>query len=157
MKPLFLQDSTSLLFSFKAMDSLLNIFNLSNKEKVSLLDSMQQSFKAEFEASKTLRKELDKNFRVLLPEIKLTLTGLNHDLQPLVDIIEVKETKVKELVSTIKLQSEVSESSYLSSLIHMMINRQYTSRQREYELLIYDHLHRFYKIQYLKINANAFP
>jgi hypothetical protein len=27
----------------------------------------------------------------------------------------------------------------------MMINRQFTSRQRQYETLIYDHLYRYYK------------
>ncbi|WP_404827363.1 lantibiotic dehydratase C-terminal domain-containing protein [Flavobacterium frigoritolerans] len=39
----------------------------------------------------------------------------------------------------------ISLSSFLMSHIHMMVNRQYTSKQRMYELLIYDHLYRYYK------------
>ncbi|WP_404827730.1 hypothetical protein [Flavobacterium shii] len=31
------------------------------------------------------------------------------------------------------------------SHIHMIMNRQYTSKQRMYELIIYDHLYRYYK------------
>ncbi|WP_394344896.1 hypothetical protein [Flavobacterium profundi] len=33
---------------------------------------------------------------------------------------------------------------------HMLLNRQFTSRQREYELIIYDHLYRYYKANYFK-------
>ncbi|WP_367276800.1 lantibiotic dehydratase C-terminal domain-containing protein [Flavobacterium sp.] len=45
---------------------------------------------------------------------------------------------------------EIPLFDFLSSHIHMMVNRQFTSRQRQYEFLIYDHLYRFYKTQVLK-------
>jgi hypothetical protein len=32
----------------------------------------------------------------------------------------------------------------------MMLNRQYSSKQRMYELLIYDHMFRFYKMKEYK-------
>ena len=47
----------------------------------------------------------------------------------------------------LKVKLQINMNSFLSSHIHMMINRQFTSRQRQYELVIYDHLFRFYKTQ----------
>lgn len=32
----------------------------------------------------------------------------------------------------------------------MLLNRQFTFGQREYELIIYDHLYRYYKATYFK-------
>jgi len=45
---------------------------------------------------------------------------------------------------------ELSTKEEMLAHIDMMVNRQFTSRQRQYELLIYDHLYRFYKTQELK-------
>jgi thiopeptide-type bacteriocin biosynthesis protein len=150
LKILFVTESTSLLFSIMAIDGFLNSFNLTIKEKVSLLDSVQLSFKKEFEADKTVKKELDKHYRDLSKEIESTLNGNNIEYQPLAEIIEFKQAQIKHSIPSILVNLEVPVFSYLNSQIHMMINRQYTSRQREYELLIYDHLHRFYKTQYFK-------
>lgn len=150
LKKLFATETTSVLFSLMTIDSLLNSFKLPTKEKVTLLNSMQLSFKQEFNANKALKKELDKHYRELSKEVESTLTGINNEYQPIFEIIELKAAKVKDIVSTIITNLEISLSSYLNSQIHMMINRQYTSRQREYELLIYDHLHRFYKTQLFK-------
>jgi thiopeptide-type bacteriocin biosynthesis protein len=150
LKSLFATETTSLLFSFIAIDSLLNTFNLTIKEKTTQLDSMQLSFKQEFNANKVLKKELDKHYRELSKEVESTLTEISNDYKPIFEIIELKASKIKDIVPTIITNQEVPLFSYLNSQIHMMINRQYTSRQREYELIIYDHLHRFYKTELYK-------
>jgi hypothetical protein len=69
------------------------------------------------------------------------------EFQPIFDLVNLKNNKIKPTTSLSQIKFDVSLVSFLSSQIHMMINRQYTSRQREYELVIYDHLHRFYKTQ----------
>ena len=69
----------------------------------------------------------------------------NHELLPLYEIIEKKSCNINPVVQVIKQNLEINLNAFLSSHIHMMINRQFTSRQREYETLIYDHLYRYYK------------
>jgi thiopeptide-type bacteriocin biosynthesis protein len=148
LKKQFINENTSLLFSFLAIDSLLTAFNLTIQEKVSLLHSMQLSFKQEFNADKNLKKELDKHYRELSNEILGTLERKNlTEYYPLFDVIDFKTTKIKHLLPTVLSNLDVSVFQYLNGQIHMMINRQYSSRQREYELVLYDHLHRFYKTQ----------
>jgi thiopeptide-type bacteriocin biosynthesis protein len=151
LKSQFSNETTSLLFSFYAIDSFLNLFKLSNQEKLNLLNSIQFSFKKEFNADKVLKKELDKHYRELSNEIELIIQRKNEDEYfPLFEIIDFKANKIKDNIQIIIDNLEVDIFSYLISQIHMMINRQYTSRQREYELIIYDHLYRFYKTQLFK-------
>jgi thiopeptide-type bacteriocin biosynthesis protein len=142
----FKNDKTQLLFSFLSIDSFLDAFSLSISEKLALLDHMQQGFKNEFNATKVLKSQLDKHYRELEKEIS---TAMNYDesyeLSPLYKLIEEKSINIKPIVESIKGNLEINLNSFLSSHIHMMINRQFTSRQREYETLIYDHLFRYYK------------
>ncbi|WP_338375687.1 thiopeptide-type bacteriocin biosynthesis protein [uncultured Flavobacterium sp.] len=150
LKNQFSNETTILLFSFLAIDSFLNLFELSNLEKLNLLNSMQLSFKLEFNADKNLKKELDKHYRELSNEIELVLEKDKEEYFQLFEKIDCKSNKLKGSIPILIENLEVDIFSYLNSQIHMMINRQYTSRQREYELIIYDHLHRFYKTQFFK-------
>ncbi len=63
----------------------------------------------------------------------------------IVKIIKDKENEIENTVKSIKEKIQISLSGFLNSHIHMTINRQYSSQQRRYELLIYDHLYRHYK------------
>ena len=144
IKPYFSKEETPILFSLYSIDSFLNSFQLSNQDKLSLLDNLQISFKKEFEIEKEQKKEMDRSYRLLYPKIKL----LFSDSDEFADILTIVNSKLNEIQSTIiKIQSEIQIplNSFLSSHIHMMINRQYTSKQRFYELLIYDYLFRYYK------------
>ncbi|NHN26330.1 hypothetical protein FIA58_011630 [Flavobacterium jejuense] len=146
LKPHFENETTSILFSFLAVDQFLNLFLLSKEEKMKLLDRWQSSFKTEFQADKNLKKEFDKNYRNIEKELDALLSFQKTDtLAPIYDVILLKNEKIKDYIPEIKTHLEIDLSSFLSSHVHMMLNRQFTSRQREYELLIYDHLYRYYK------------
>lgn len=141
--------TSNLLFSFLAIDNFLNLFKLSNIEKLSLLNSLQFSFKQEFKADKQLKKELDKHYRVFFDEFDLILERKNEEEYiSFFDIIDSKSDKLKDVIPHIINNLKNDIFPYLSSQIHMMINRQYTSRQREYELIIYDHMYRYYKAKF---------
>jgi thiopeptide-type bacteriocin biosynthesis protein len=144
IKTSFPNNQTPFLFSFYAIDSFLNSFGLSNLDKLTLMDELQLSFKIEFEADKAFKKQLDKHYRELLPVINVFLS--DPESAEVLEIIDKKANQIKETVSTIKENIEISLFSFLQSHIHMMINRQYTSKQRMYELIIYDHLYRYYKM-----------
>jgi thiopeptide-type bacteriocin biosynthesis protein len=143
----FSDNKFPLLFSFLSIDSFLQLFQLSNEDKLTFLHQLQHSFKAEFNASSTLKTELDKHYRSFENQITEVLLQKQEEFQPIFDLVNSKNNKIKSTTSLDQIKFEVPIYSFLSSHIHMMINRQYTSRQREYELVIYDHLHRYYKTQ----------
>ncbi len=146
VKSSFEQKEMPLLFSFTAIDTFLNSFGLSNSDKLFLMDELQLAFKKEFHADKSLKKELDKEHRALFFEMNRFLLGIAIDDFPeIFNIIKAKHNKYNELIDSIKGKLQIPLSDFLMSHIHMMINRQYTSKQRMYELLIYDHLHKYYK------------
>ncbi len=147
LKPYFEKDETQLLFSFLAIDSFLNSFSLDISDKLLVLDNLQESFKKEFNVDKQLKKEFDKNYRELSVEIESFLTNkVSDEYTEIFDAIYEKQNKVGLLVSNIKCNIQIPLNSFLISHIHMMVNRQYSSKQRTYECLIYDHLYRYYKM-----------
>jgi thiopeptide-type bacteriocin biosynthesis protein len=146
LKKTFPKQEMALLFSFASIDSFLNSFSLSNLDKYNLMNSLQHSFKEEFRADKILKKELDKKYRELANELDYFLKeDAKNDFPDFFGIIEKKQTHITQTVTGIKNKIQISTDDFLSSHIHMMLNRQYTSKQRMYELIIYDHLYRYYK------------
>ncbi len=146
LKHKFDKEVSQIVFSCLSIDSFLNSFSLSISEKFRLLDEMQQSFKKECNATKVLKTELDKHYRTIEKDISSVLAfQAYHYFTPFYEIIEAKNNQMKSVVQAITTNLEINLNSFLSSHIHMMINRQYSSRQREYETIIYDHLYRYYK------------
>lgn len=153
LKSFFEKNELQLLFSFCAIDSFLNSFYLSNTDKLALMDNLQLSFKDEFNVDKTLKKEIDKQYRELLPEIeKLLSEGATANYNEFCILIQEKRNQNSKTIISIKDNLEIPLSNFLMSHIHMMVNRQYTSKQRMYELLIYDHLYRYYKMIENRLN-----
>jgi thiopeptide-type bacteriocin biosynthesis protein len=147
VKSSFEQKEMQLLFSFTAIDMFLNSFGLGNSDKLFLMDELQLAFKKEFDADKSLKKELDKQYRELFIEMQQFILGIAIDDYPeIFNIIKAKHHKCKDLIDSVKGKLQIPLSDFLTSHIHIMINRQYSSKQRMYELVIYDHLHRYYKM-----------
>ncbi|MFH6936913.1 thiopeptide-type bacteriocin biosynthesis protein [Flavobacterium sp. FlaQc-30] len=146
LKKTFPKKEIPLLFSFGSIDSFLNTFLLSNLEKLKLMDTLQLSFKEEFKTDKTLKKELHKKYHGFADEIESFLSGdVENRFPDLFEIIETKRNQSLEKILEIKTKIQIPLNAFISSHIHMMLNRQYTSKQRMYELIIYDHLYRYYK------------
>nr|WP_199001152.1 thiopeptide-type bacteriocin biosynthesis protein [Flavobacterium sp. ASV13] len=146
LKASFLENEIPLFFSFITIDSFLNSFKLSNLEKLTLMTELQIAFKKEFEIDKVQKKKMDIKYRLLYPQLNSFLEASNQDTFPeIFHIINEKSNQIKETALKIKDKIQIPLNDFLSSHIHMMINRQYTSKQRMYELVIYDHLYRYYK------------
>ncbi len=151
LKPSFINDEIQLLFSFYAVDSFLNSFSLTNLEKLDLMNTLQESFKKEFSADKNVKKELDKQYRELSTAIANLLVGkVQNEFSEMIKIVQDRNYKIADVVVSIKEKLEIPIVAFVMSHIHMMINRQYTSKQRMYELIIYDHLYRYYKMNEYK-------
>lgn len=146
LKSQFVKQDTQLLFSFYSIDSFLNSFRLSDKEKLSLMNDLQASFKIEFDTDKEQKREMYKSYQSLYSQINDFLsTTSNNNFEGIIKIVNKKSKNIAEKALDIKTKIEIPLESFLASHIHMMINRQYTSKQRIYELIIYDHLYRYYK------------
>jgi thiopeptide-type bacteriocin biosynthesis protein len=146
LKNTFIKNEIQLLFSFLSIDRFLNSFSLNNEDKLTLINDLQTAFKKEFDANRGTNKELDRQYRKLQPEIKQLLAKTSDiENSETVQSIKEKACEIGNSVKSIKEKIQIPLSNFLSSHIHMMINRQYTSQQRKYELVIYDHLHRYYK------------
>lgn len=146
LKHEFNSEVSQIVFSCLSIDSLLKAFKLSSHQKHHLLNGMQQGFKKECSATKVLKSELDKHYRILEQDISSVLAfEANGYFEPFYEIILSKNNQIKSVVQAITTNLEINLNSFLSSHIHMMVNRQYSSRQREYETIIYDHLYRYYK------------
>jgi thiopeptide-type bacteriocin biosynthesis protein len=152
LKSTFIKNEMELIFSFLSIESFLNSFSISNIHKLALMDELQLSFKKEFNADKTLKKEMDKHYRELSQETQFFLSGTAlNDYPKIHEMIQEKQNQTFTAVLSIKDKLTIPLPDFLISHIHMMINRQYTSKQRMYELIIYDHLFRYYKsIKYFK-------
>ncbi|TDO68940.1 thiopeptide-type bacteriocin biosynthesis protein [Flavobacterium chryseum] len=145
-KPDFLTQETPLLFSFYAIDSFLNSFQLSIQEKLSLMDDLQSSFKIEFKTDKEQKKEMSKSYAALYPQMNTLMTATSKNIFIVITrIVNQKSKQTAKKALEIKIKNEIPLESLLASHIHMMVNRQYTSKQRMYELIIYDHLFKYYK------------
>ena len=148
LKKEFLNDETQLLFSCSAIDTFLNSFAITTADKLYLMNNLQLAFKKECNADKVLKKQLDVNYRTLSHDIDNFMMGKAqpHHIE-LFQIIQDKKTAITAIAAVIPVKIDIPLLDFLSSHIHMMANRQFTSRQRHYELIIYDHLYRYYKTQ----------
>lgn len=144
-KPYFEKEEEQLLFSCAAINSFLDTFHQTLNEKFLIMQNLQEEFKLEHNADKNLKKELDKHYRELAKEIELSLTELEKLNVPAYQCINEKQSKITPLVSEIRKKIEVPMEDFLISHIHMIVNRQFTSKQRKYECIIYDHLFRHYR------------
>lgn len=142
----FMETEAPIFFSFLMIESFLNLFKLSNLEKLTLMNGLQIAFKKEFKIDKIQKKNLDIKYRSLYPKLDFFLQPLNQNVFPeIFQIVNENSNEIKDTALRIINKIEIPLNNFLSSHIHMMINRQYTSKQRLYELLIYDHLYRYYK------------
>ncbi|KAF2516656.1 hypothetical protein E0W73_06085 [Flavobacterium foetidum] len=158
IKTSFTDNETPVFFSFLMIESFLNSFKLSNLEKSALMNKLQITFKEEFEIDKIQKKEMDKNYRIFYPKLEVFLKESNQGQSGFSDLFFIVDEKSRQIEKTaleIIGKIELPLNDFLSSHIHMMINRQYTSRQRMYELVIYDHLHRYYKTLNYKMNRSV--
>jgi thiopeptide-type bacteriocin biosynthesis protein len=140
-------------FAVRSMDDLLNNLNFNATEKLELLDNMKTSFFREHGESKELKLQLDAKFRT---ERKLVEDILNREIdetreiQPLIELLEWKKEQVQPLAEKLLQlkkagQLQVQLNDLTSSYIHMLLNRIFMSRQRTYEMVVYDLLYRYYK------------
>ena len=137
------------LFGIRAIDTFLDSFNLSDEQKLYIIEHMKISFCEEFNMNKHLKKQLDKKFITHKKTIENFLEiqpQSSHPYNALIACIEgrtkITERDIRNIKS--KLNSE-KLYPYLSSNIHMTMNRLFRSNNRLYEMVIYYFILKHYK------------
>ena len=147
------------LYAIKAVDELLNNFGFSLEEKNELIERLRNAFGREFGMNKRLNKQLDKKYRVSKKEIVEILDGKweqDDELSQLIELLQSKSAGIIPVAEKIKMnlsgnEPEKTLSDFIASYSHMFINRFFKSRQRLYELVVYDFLSRTYRSQIIRI------
>lgn len=138
------------LICLKMIDALLTNFKLDISEKYELVNNLSIGFKTEFgfnyhnsKQFKTKYRENKKNIEWIfndsftnkeLYKINKTILKRSLEIEPIINnIVNLESAKAKKKIDTL-----------ISSYLHMMINRFFRSKNRTYELLLYDFMRRHY-------------
>ena len=140
------------LWSLRSIDALLDDFQVALPEKLSLLQSMRDSFAQKFKMDKPLKLQLDKKYREYRSAINdmLALQDPADMFFPLVEILQQRSARNASVVSALREAQEqnslpLSLTNLLRSCIHMLINRLIPSQAPFHELVLYDFLYREYR------------
>jgi len=144
---MFEKDELRWLVAIHQIESLLDLFNYSLKQKINLYNQMEQAYELEFNADKVLRKQINNKYR----KDKVKINSFKSDLyyqkawQAINEFKTSAQKIIPEIIKKHKKHSKLSIDSLLSSYIHMHCNRIFRSKQRIHELVVYSYLHKMAK------------
>lgn len=148
------------LIAVKMVDALLADFNCDLQQKKELLESMDRSYKIEFGFNEFNVKQLNQMYREYSCDLEEVLDGKKTDkgYEKLYHILTLRSKALRMVVTQLVEADKMKEiSMLLSSYIHMMLIRLFRSKNRLYELVIYNFMNRLYtsKIARMKYLNNA--
>lgn len=135
--------------SLVLIDSFFSAFSLSINQRKEVLDYLSKSFKKEFGFTyHQMTKPLNDKYRFYRKKIDEIMLWENRTTE-VINIIRARMFSINIIAEQLialehvnKLQ--VSIRSLLESLIHMTMNRWFKSKNRQYEMVVYDFLFRYY-------------
>lgn len=140
-------------FALRSIDELLDGFAYDADGKLQLMEKLKNGFVEEHGGSKDLKIQLDTKFRAVRALADDILDKTRDDAReifPLIELLKQKQQQLQPIAGElISLKNrgllQPGPDGLMESLIHMMMNRIFPARQRTYEMVIYDLLHRCYK------------
>lgn len=134
-------------WGIRAIDALLDSFEFDSQRRLDLMKSLRNSFAQEFRMDISLKQQLDKKYRLHRTALRqLLANNLSTDNDPLSIILTTKSANIRPIALQLSATYPASKIAYwMSSYLHMLINRLIPSEQRLHELVIYDFLCRHYQ------------
>lgn len=139
------------IFAMRGIDALLDDFCLALEEKCSLLKMIRQSFLLEFNANKYLTRQIDNKYRNEMKFIWDHMNCNNDKLNGFEEPSLILQERSKKLIPVIKavkdkirLNKNLDINQYITSILHMFINRLFQSNHRKQELIIYYFMFKYY-------------
>ncbi|CAL2081162.1 thiopeptide-type bacteriocin biosynthesis protein [Tenacibaculum sp. 190524A02b] len=141
-------DEVLFLLMLKLIDDLLTSFSFSVETKQSFTKRQLNAYKREFNSDKDLVKQLGVNYNNSKEKIVSLLLEQDNSMKGVYQLLKNKKNEIEGIANTIvelnKKNKNLDIESLLSSYIHMMVNRFFRDKQRLYELVCYDCIHKFY-------------
>jgi thiopeptide-type bacteriocin biosynthesis protein len=135
------------------IDSFLSVFSFDISQRKELITKMAEGYKTEFGMKHhTVKKQLDTKYRSKRTEIQNIMT-LENLSDPVFDIYCAIIKKRQQAIfpvaqELIRMEREnklqISLDSLLTGMMHMTMNRWFRSKNRLYELVVYDFMSRYY-------------
>lgn len=141
------------LCGLKLVDHMLNLFNLPLKEKTDLISTYKKGYQMEFRANKKTNEKINAKYNAYKDIIMETMgESINPLYKNINTLLEHKSQLMKPIVEEILELHEqdrlnIDLPSLISSLLHMMLNRLITQKERIHELLLYEFLFKYYAMQ----------
>jgi thiopeptide-type bacteriocin biosynthesis protein len=129
------------IWGLQWVDYLLDHFGLDLAQKTNLLERIKTSFAKEFHTGKLLKDQLDTRYRIHRKMLEAKMgegfVFISHDAEVAKSAAFILNLNRQRLL-------EPELDNLLSSLIHMQLNRLFTSKPRQHEMVCYDFLYRYY-------------
>lgn len=133
--------------SLQMIDDLLEHFQIPLNERIRFVKFIEEAYKAEHSIEKENNKKLDQLYRTYKNEIRLYLQEKQEPfyLEGLIKLFKTTKKEIAIINNIIYKKPTIPLENIISSIIHMNINRIFRSKQRQYEMLCYDFMTRYYK------------
>lgn len=148
--PLFKQaegEQLRWLMGMLGVENLFTAFGLGIKERISLVTTLRDAFLIEFSGYEKLKYKLDRKYRENRDRIRDFFES-SHSNSSIIPINLLQRFNVlKNTIEPIKSLNGNNDELFdlISSLSHMYINRVFTVKQRENEMIIYHFLAKYYQ------------
>lgn len=141
------------LWGVKMTDDLLNAFQLTLEEKLALTDQVRKGYQREFNADKDTNDKINSKYNALKGELQAILANEDPDgkhkmkYMLLQQKIALQGPIIAE-IHKLKVNGELQVDfvGLVSSLIHMMLNRLISVKERMHEFLVYEFLVKQYRM-----------
>ena len=156
------RESIRWVWAIRSIDELLNCFGFSLQQKSELLTGLKDLFAAEYNVDKPLTLQLNDRYREhkqVIEQIMNTEDEATSELFPLIEILYKKTAQCSLLSEKIiqlhkSNELEVPINEFISSLIHMMVNRIIKADSRLHEMVIYNFSSRYYQSAIIKLKID---
>lgn len=125
-------------------DKLITDLGFTGIRKLELIQTVHAQLLSEFPKNQMLPVELNKKYRAAEKSIQQTMTGTEDELGPIYTTIAWRSQKIAHIIGS-KSAAISKDPSTVASFVHMFLNRLFSSRSREQELVIYHYLNKYYK------------
>lgn len=140
-------------YAFPFLDDILTSFGFSLAEKHSIVLQCRDCYREEFGfVGMSKVRQLNEKYR---KDRAVVIKRMGRDMpNRILEILDIRKIRLLQLAAKTKNALQVDYRSYVSSLMHMSVNRLFMSDNRLCEMIIYDYLTRYYESLMARIKYN---
>lgn len=134
------------LAAIQGADALLSALGLDPYQKNALIQALDEQFSDEQDAQGHLTIIINRNYRLHRAEIASVLdwAGSQAEVAPFQDFFEARSIKIKALLAPILTDDPQFSEQLAPHLLHLFLNRWFSSQHRTQEFVVYKYLKNYY-------------